>query len=103
LIWARALAVLAAAFLVGAFALATLLPPLLPLGAAVSWFGHGALLAMHDAVTKDVSEWAWWHLVMPLMVRPCWLLPASLGLLLGGMALTVASAASAPGGQRRRS
>ena len=101
--WARALAVLAAAFLVGAVALAFLLPPGTPLGTIVARFGRGALFGLHDGVAAVSGEWGWRNLALPLLVRPAWLLPASIAIVLAGLSATVASAKGAPRGQRRRS
>jgi hypothetical protein len=87
----RVLAVLAAASLVLAFALANLLPVDLSLSRLISMIDHPVLLAMQDGVRDHVSEWVWQAIFLPVLMRPCWLMPLVLGVVLGGAALTVAS------------
>lgn len=100
---ARILAVLSAVFLVVAFAIATLLPPEMPLGQAVSALNHGWLVAAQDAVRKGASEWIWSTFAMPMLVRPAWLLPAGLGMVLGAAAVTLSSRRGPARTTRRRS
>lgn len=97
----RILAVMAAVFLVGAFALATLGPPDMPLGNALFVIDHGLLRTAQQAVQNHLGVWTWGHLVVPLLIRPVWLVPAALGLVCAGGALTLAS--GAPHSRRRRS
>ena len=87
----RVLAVLAAACLVVAFAFANLLPVDLPLSRLISMIDHPVLLAMQDGVSDHISAWVWQALFLPVLMRPCWLLPLVMGVVLGGAALTVAS------------
>jgi hypothetical protein len=87
---ARILAVLSALLLVAAFALAVLLPPELWLGQAISMVDHDWLVNLQDAV-RGVSEWSWQWLVLPLLMRPAWLLPAGTGLICAGAAVTLSS------------
>ncbi|HEY0418495.1 MAG TPA: hypothetical protein VGC80_03145, partial [Acetobacteraceae bacterium] len=96
----RVLAVLSAACLVGAVALATILPPTLSLGQLLARIDHSALVAMQNWTGQHLSEWVWAQLALPLLVRPDWLLPVALGLVLGGAALTLGSRHGAA--QRRR-
>ena len=98
----RILAVIAALFLVAAFALASMLPPLLPLGQAVSMFNHDWLVAFQEAVRKGVSEWAWVNLAVPVLLRPVWLMPAALGLVFAGAAVTLSSRLGPARSRRRR-
>jgi hypothetical protein len=87
----RVLAVLAAVFLVVAFALANLMPITLPFSELMSMMDHAALLALQDGVREHISEWVWRALFLPVLTRPCWLLPLVIGVVLGGVSLTVAS------------
>jgi hypothetical protein len=87
----RVLAVLAAVCLVAAFALANLMPITLPLSALLSMIDQPMLLALQDGVRDHVSEWVWQAMFLPVLMRPCWLLPLVLGVVLGGASLTVAS------------
>jgi hypothetical protein len=99
---ARVLAVVSAVLLVLAFALAVMLPPLTTLAEAVTVVNHGWLVALQDTIRGGLSEWAWMNLVMPVLVRPAWLLPAGLGIVVAGTALTL-SRSDAPRSHRRRS
>ena len=99
----RTLAVLSAACMVGAFALAFLLPPMLPLAQLVGMYDSKLLFAVHDALTAHLPAWVWLDLVLPILMRPCWLPPASLGIVLAGAAMTVASRPGVPRSHRRRS
>jgi hypothetical protein len=87
----RVLAVLAAACLVVAFAFANLVPVTLPLSGLMSMIDHPALLALQDGVRDYISEWVWQALFLPVLMRPCWMFPLVLGVVLGGASLTVAS------------
>lgn len=97
----RVLAVLAAALLVGAFAVATLAPPDLPLGQALLLVNHDWLPAARASIQHDLSPWIWSQLVTPLLQRPAWLVPAALGLVAAGVALTLASNATRHSHRRR--
>ena len=100
---ARVLAVVAAAFLVAAFALATLLPPSLTLAQLVAMFDARMLYDAHEFVAGHGAGWLWAQVLMPLLLRPCWLLPVSFGLLFAGGAMTLASRKGVPRSHRRRS
>jgi hypothetical protein len=100
---ARILAVLAALFFVLAFTLAIMLPPELPLGQAVAAIHHGGLAGFGDAVRKGVGGWVWMNVVVPMLLRPVWLLPVVLGLLMTGAAVTVSSRPGSARSHRRRS
>jgi hypothetical protein len=87
MIFQRVMAVLAAAFLVGAFALVTIASPDTPLGAALYMLHPRSLYAMQT----HISAWLWSGAAMPLLVRPAWLLPACLGIVCAGLSLTTGS------------
>ena len=85
---ARVFTVLAAVFLVGAVALATMLPPDMTL--------HEAMHAI-DAIRADdfqhtlattLGKTVWDWVIAPLLLRPVWMMPLSLGLICVGGALT---------------
>ncbi len=103
MIAARALAVLAAANFVAAFALATLFPPLTTLAQLVAHFDPHAPYAMHDALVAHGTQWMWDNLALPLLLRPCWLAPVCIGVLCAGGATTLASRTGVPRSHRRRS
>ena len=97
----RIFAVLAAALLVGAVALAMLGPPEVPLGQMVFMIDHDLMNAMRSGIEKHLPSWIWGYLIGPLMVRPAWMVPAALGLICGGMALTLSNRKQAHRSHRR--
>lgn len=103
MIIAKILAVLSAALLVGAIAIATLGPQALSLGEALNAIDHTRFAAVEAYVRSHISAWLWDHPVMSLLVRPAWLLPVVIGVLLGGAAMTTATSQKAPNSRRRRS
>ena len=98
----RVFAVLAAILLVGAFTLATVLPPDLPLAAALAMLDGHAPTQVQTFVNSHLPDWVWPVLMSPVLARPAWLLPAALGLVAAGAAATSASWAG-PSRSRRRS
>ena len=85
----RVFAILAAVLFVGAFALATLMDPDLSLGAALFSLGDHTLQAVHDGISTHLPGWVWSSVAVPLLLRPVWLIPAGLGLVCTGAALTL--------------
>jgi hypothetical protein len=83
----RILAVLAAFMLIGAFALAPLGPPGVPLGHVLFTLDTPVM----DWLQEHTSSWIWRNLIAPLLLRPAWLLPAAVGIVLAGASLTLAS------------
>ncbi len=100
---ARVLAVLAAVMLVGAVAVGTLAPQDVSLGEALSSLDHLKMNAVEAWIRGHLSAWLWEHPLRALMDRPIWLVPAAVGLLLAGGAMTAASTQKAPTSRRRRS
>ncbi|MDE2335510.1 MAG: hypothetical protein KGK10_13325 [Rhodospirillales bacterium] len=86
---ARVLTVLACVALVGAFALATMLPPLTSLGELLAMLDNRTLLGLSRFVRGDAPGWVWTWVVLPLLMRPVWLLPVAVGVVLGGLAITL--------------
>jgi hypothetical protein len=85
----RILAVIAAIFLVGSVALATLGPPSVPLGQLLLMLDHDLTEGLRSGMEQHLATWIWQDLVMPVLVRPAWLVPAALGLICAGVAFTV--------------
>ncbi|MBV9250544.1 MAG: hypothetical protein JO227_15010 [Acetobacteraceae bacterium] len=85
----RILAVFSACLLVGTVALAILGPPGLPLGQLLLMLHHDLVNTLHRAVVNHLAGWVWIYVVMPLLLRPAWLLPASAGLIFAGAALSL--------------
>jgi|SRR5579883_1959037 len=98
----RTLTVLAAALLVSAFALATVFSPSLPLILLLSMADETLPQRLQQIVQLHLPSWVWSWIGIPLLVRPAWLLPASLGLIIAGAAATMANR-HAPRSHRRRS
>lgn len=98
----RIFAVLAAALLVGSVALASLLPSDISL--------YGALHMMHPVSPDHLQQlvmgrfgrFVWNAVALPLLNRPVWLIPASLGLICVGGALSTLNP-TAPRTKQRRS
>ena len=93
MILSRVLAVLAAILLVGAVGVAMLGPPELPLGQAITLLDHSFLTTLRGGIRAYTGNWVWDDVLLPMLVRPAWLVPASIGLIFGGASLTVASRA----------
>ena len=98
----RIFAVLAAVLLVGSVAMASLLPQDISL--------YGALHRMHPVspdhlqqlVTGRLGHFIWTVVALPLLNRPVWLIPVSLGLICVGGAVSTLNPA-APRTKQRRS
>jgi ABC-type sugar transport system permease subunit len=99
----RLFAVIAAIFMVGAVAIATVMPAMLSFGQFVALADHSLLVGLQDFVRLHLSDWTWLHVVLPLLQRPAWLMPASLGIIAAGLALTLNSRHGAPHSRRKRS
>ena len=97
----RILAVLAAMLLVGAVALAMLGPPAVPLGQMLFLVDHDLMDDDHTFIGRHLAGWLWDYLIAPLMLRPAWLVPAALGLILGGMSLSLSTRNSTHRSHRR--
>ena len=97
----RIFAILAAALLVGAVAVAMLGPPEVPLGQMVFMIDHDLMNALRSGIERHLASWIWGYLVAPLMVRPAWLVPAALGLICAGMAVTLSNRKPAHRSHRR--
>jgi hypothetical protein len=85
----RILAILSAALLVGAVAVALLAPPGMPLGQALLRIDHTMLDVLRSAVERVFAPWMWTEVVLPVLARPAWLPSAALGLICGGLCVTL--------------
>jgi len=85
----RTLAVLAAALFVGAVGLATVGPEMVTLGTAVAYISGASEAGVHSWLVRVIGAWSWDYLAHPLLIRPAWLPLGSLGLILGGIALSL--------------
>jgi hypothetical protein len=99
----RLFAVISAMCIVGAVAIATVMPAMLSLGQLVALADHSLLVGLQDFIRLHLSDWTWLHLALPLLQRPAWLLPVCLGLIAAGLAVTLNSRHGAPHSRRKRS
>jgi len=97
----RILAVLSAILLVGSVAIATVGPPLVSLGQALYLLDEGLVERLHVFVAGHLADWAWSGVAVPLLVRPAWLIPAAIGLIFAGMALSLPNRKQARRSHRR--
>ena len=87
---AKIMAAFGALFLVGSFAMATLLRPLMSLGQLIMSIDQPLLMSLDQAPRTGVSLWLWGHIAVPLLLRPAWMLPTMLGVVLVGLAAQLA-------------
>ncbi len=97
----RVLAVLAAIFLVGSVGLATLAQPDLPLGQMLFMMDSGFMNALETGTKQHLSSWVWNDVEVPLLVRPAWLIPAGIGIVCAGLAVTLMPSRGSPRPRRR--
>ncbi len=98
MIAARILSVLAAAFLVTAFAVATFWPPDTPLRDLLDMIDSSWVPALQIWIGKGLSPWLWSNMAVPLLGRPGWLPPTAIGFIFFGSAVSL----SGPRGSRTR-
>ena len=93
---------LAAAFLVLAFGVAVLGPGM-SLGEVLLATDETLLASLQDFARTWLPGGAWLHVVIPLLIRPAWLIPTGCGLVCGGVALNLSSRGKPSPTRRRRS
>jgi hypothetical protein len=89
--------------LVAAFALATLEPPDMPLGSFLYSIDAGLLNLLQAGIQRHLTPWIWDRLMVPVLIRPAWLLPAAAGLLCAGGAASLAITSNPRSTRRWRS
>ena len=94
---ARIFAVLAAIFLVVSIGIAALTPLGLTLA---QWLLSLNATAVDWAHTHSPA-WVWTWIELPFLLRPLWLLPACLGVIAGGLALSLNLGRASPSRRRR--
>jgi hypothetical protein len=97
----RVLSVLSAAALVLAFSLAVTMPPSATLSQLIARWSPAGLAGLEDFVVRNLPDWAWRTMAVPLLSRPCWLLPLDCALVFGGIAATIALRRAQPAERRR--
>ncbi len=99
----RTLAICAAVLLVAAFAIATLEPPDMPLGSLLYSADANLLNLLQAGIQRHLTPWIWDKLLVPLLIRPAWLLPAAAGILCAGGAASLAITSNQRSSRRWRS
>ena len=87
----RVLAVIAAIMLVAAVAIATFGAGSISLGQAIYLLDHDVLDRLPLWVSRTLGKWRWISVIQPMLERPAWLLPASLGLVCTGLSLSLSN------------
>ncbi len=85
----RVFACLSALALVGAFAIAALLPPQMSLGAMLLAMDPLMLAHLHGSIVRHAWEGLWQQGLMPFLLRPAWMTPLMTGLVAGGIAFSL--------------
>ena len=81
---------LAASALVLAFGLAVTVPPTDTLGQLILRWSPAGVAGLEGFILRNLPDWAWRTMAVPVLTRPCWLLPLDLALVFGGIAATIA-------------
>lgn len=87
----RILAVVAAVLLVLSVAIATFSTESVSLGQALYSWDQDALDGASNWAIKHLGAWSWTMVMEPLLVRPAWLLPASMGIICVGISASLSS------------
>jgi hypothetical protein len=87
----RVLAVIAAVLLVAAVAIATFGSESISLGQAIYLLDHDVLDKLPMWSSRTLGNWMWIAVIQPLLQRPAWLVPASLGLVCVGLSLSLSN------------
>ena len=87
----RVLAIVAAVCLVIAVAIATFGAQSITLGQALYLFDHDVLDKLPAWSSRMFGNWMWVSMVRPLLLRPAWLIPAALGLIAGGLSVSLSN------------
>ena len=85
----RTLTVLAAICLVGAFALGTVMPPFTSLAELIANTDHDTLVWFKGFADHNLPQWLWLDVLVPVLLRPDWLLPLAIGVVFLGLSLTL--------------
>lgn len=98
----RSLGVLAALCFVGAASLAIIYPPLTTLRRLLFQLNPDLPQHVQDVVRDIFGDEAWRMVVLPLLMRPAWLLPLSASVVLAGLAFSLRSRSDVSGQPRLR-
>ncbi len=84
----RTFTILAAILLVAAFGLLVLAPYDMPLVQGLGTLDPSLVERMQRSVVHALGHGAWGNIVTPVLARPIWLIPLSLGIVCVGVATT---------------
>jgi hypothetical protein len=98
----RIFTVVAAVLLVTAFALMMLPPDGLSLKEGLAQIGPNTPEALMNGVRRTLGAEVWARVFLPLLVRPVWMLPLSLGVVCVGVAATTMPPTESPRRTGRR-
>ena len=87
----RALAVIAAVFLVAAVGVATFGAESISLGRALNWFDRDIIDQLPAWSGRTLGDWVWTSAIQPMLVRPAWLVPAFLGIVFAGLSMSLSN------------
>lgn len=87
----RILAIVAAVFLVAAVGIATFGAESISLGQALYLLDHDVLDKLPAWFGRTFGDWMWTSMVRPLLLRPAWLVPAALGMIAGGLSISLSN------------
>jgi hypothetical protein len=90
LVLAKVVAGFGALSLVAAFAMAMLLRPFMSLGQLIMSIDQPFLTALDQTPRTGGALWIWSHLAVPVLLRPAWMMPTMLGIVLVGLAAQLA-------------
>ncbi len=97
----RVFAILAAVFLVGSVALASLLPADERLDQAIQAWSPDALSRLQAAAIATFGHGFWSTLILPFLSRPVWMIPVCIGILCIGGAVSALTRLPAERTRRR--
>lgn len=97
MIASRIFATLAALFLVSAVAIAALTPLGMTLGQGLTLM-DGTWLSW---LQKQSPSWGWAWFELPFLLRPLWLIPAGMGLICAGAAVSLNFGRASPSRRKR--
>ncbi len=97
----RVLSVLAAVALVIAVSLAITMPPTATLSQLITRWNPEGVDGLEAWTIRNLPDWVWWRVMVPVLTRPCWLLPVDFALVFGGIAATIALRRARPAERKR--
>lgn len=97
----RILAVISAILLVFAVGIATFGAESMSLGQALYLLDHDVFDKLPEWSARLMGHWAWDEVIQPMLVRPAWLVPASVGIVCIGLSLSLGNRKSTHRSHRR--